>query len=146
MDEREEILNKIQEIQDFYVAGNSGLFMSLEISKLRKRLVALEEQQDGMLINEDDKMESMKKASKSTEDESNNGQPASEERKFNESLLECTVCLEVPSSNPIYQCRNGHLYCKECHPKLQECSVCQEGKDQLGKIICLLAQKLLEKE
>ena len=92
------------------------------------------------------KNESMKKAIKSTEDESNDGQPASDELKVNKSLLECNVCLEVPSSNPIYQCRNGHLYCKECHPKLQECSVCQEGKDQLGKIICLLAQKLLEKE
>ena len=64
--------------------------------------------------------------------------------KFNESLLECTVCLEVPSSNPIYQCRNGHLFCKECHSKLQECPVCRQGKSQLGTVRCLIAQKILE--
>merc|ERR1712141_289198 len=64
--------------------------------------------------------------------------------KFNESLLECTVCLEVPSSNPIYQCKNGHLYCKECHSKLQECPVCRQGKSQLGNVRCLIVQKILE--
>ena len=104
-------------------------------------------QQDGT-INENDKkaQESMKKTRKSTEDESNDGQPASDELKVNKSLLECNVCLEVPSSNPIYQCRNGHLFCKECHSKLQECPVCRQGKKQLGNVICLIAQKILDKE
>ena len=102
-------------------------------------------QRDGT-VNEDDKKESMKKASKSTEDESNDGQPASDELKVNKSLLECNVCLEVPSSNPIYQCRNGHLFCKKCHSKLQECPVCRQGKSQLGNVICLIAQKILDKE
>ena len=64
--------------------------------------------------------------------------------KFNASLLECVVCLEVPSSNPIFQCRNGHLYCKECHPKLLECPLCRQGKLQLGNVKCLIAQKILE--
>ena len=65
------------------------------------------------------------------------------------SLLECVVCLEVPSSNPIFQCRNGHHYCKECHPKLlcfmissklHECPLCQQERD----VKCLIAQKVLE--
>ena len=64
--------------------------------------------------------------------------------KFNASLLECVVCLEVPSSNPIFQCRNGHLYCKECHPKLLECPLCRQGRLQLGNVKCLIAQKILE--
>ena len=64
--------------------------------------------------------------------------------KFNELLLECNVCLEVPSSNPIFQCRNGHLYCKECHPKLHECPLCRQGRGQLGNVKCLIAQKILE--
>ena len=70
--------------------------------------------------------------------------PLKRNLKFNESLLECGVCLEVPSSSPIYQCRNGHLYCKECHPKLQECPVCRQGRFQLGNVRCLIAQKILE--
>ena len=66
--------------------------------------------------------------------------------KFNESILdrkdlECNVCLEVPSSNPIYQCKNGHLFCKKCHQKIIECPVCQQGKLQLGNVTCLIAQK-----
>ena len=73
--------------------------------------------------------------------------------KFNASLLECVVCLEVPSSNPIFQCRNGHHYCKECHPKLlcfmissklHECPLCQQERGQLGNVKCLIAQKILE--
>ena len=37
-------------------------------------------------------------------------------------LLECPV-----SSAPIFQCRNGHIVCKDCHPKLESCLICREA-------------------
>ena len=38
--------------------------------------------------------------------------------------LECPVCQVIPKSVPIYQCKAGHIHCKECHPRLQNCPVC----------------------
>ena len=40
-------------------------------------------------------------------------------------LLECPICLETIDSVPIYQCRNGHVVCKNCHPKLKTCPICR---------------------
>ena len=41
--------------------------------------------------------------------------------KAKESDLECPVCFEVPSmGEPIYQCREGHLVCSQCEPKLSK--------------------------
>ena len=42
-------------------------------------------------------------------------------------LLECPVCMETISSAPIFQCRNGHIVCKDCHPKLESCPICREA-------------------
>ena len=56
-----------------------------------------------------------------------------------ESHLECPVCLVVPKSGPIYQCRNGHLLCHQCHPKLKRCPLC---KIPLEKLRNLLAEQL----
>ena len=42
-------------------------------------------------------------------------------------LLECPVCIETISSAPIFQCHNGHIVCKDCHPKLETCSICREA-------------------
>ena len=56
--------------------------------------------------------------------------------------LECNVCFNVPDVTPIYQCKNGHLLCNECHNKLTRCPCC---KEQLSGIRSLLAEKLLEK-
>jgi len=48
-----------------------------------------------------------------------------------EKELECPVCLIIPRSFPIYQCRLGHSICSECHPRLprlyrsRRCPVCQ---------------------
>eukprot|EP00092_Neocalanus_flemingeri_P000349 GFUD01000371.1.p1 GENE.GFUD01000371.1~~GFUD01000371.1.p1 ORF type:complete len:535 (+),score=51.63 GFUD01000371.1:140-1606(+) len=45
--------------------------------------------------------------------------------------LECPVCLIIPRSSPIFQCRLGHSICSECHPRLprpyrsRRCPVCQ---------------------
>jgi len=48
-----------------------------------------------------------------------------------EKELECPVCLIIPRSPPIFQCRLGHLICSDCHPRLprpyrsRRCPVCQ---------------------
>ena len=49
--------------------------------------------------------------------------------------LECPVCLSVPKMGPIYQCRNGHLLCKECHPKLKCCPLCQIPLEKLRNLL-----------
>ena len=46
-------------------------------------------------------------------------------KKSFEDLLECPVCFETIDSVPIYQCQNGHVACKNCHPKLKTCPVCR---------------------
>ncbi|XP_040579181.1 E3 ubiquitin-protein ligase Siah1 [Lepeophtheirus salmonis] len=39
--------------------------------------------------------------------------------------LECPVCGRI-SLPPIMQCRNGHVTCNACRPKVQSCPVCRE--------------------
>ena len=41
--------------------------------------------------------------------------------------LQCNVCLTIPDNSPIYQCANGHLLCKTCHPKLERCPCCRKS-------------------
>ena len=50
------------------------------------------------------------------------------EKRFKD-LLECPVCFHTIDSVPIYQCVNGHVLCKDCHPKLENCPICRD--DQL---------------
>lgn len=62
-------------------------------------------------------------------------------------LLECPVCLRTPTSTPIYQCKQGHLICRECRPRLTTCPVCRVHLDQMRsllseKVIEMLAQNL----
>ena len=56
--------------------------------------------------------------------------------------LECPVCLTVPTSPPIFQCRNGHLICKTCKVRLANCPTCRKP---LGHFRNLLAEKLIAK-
>ena len=49
--------------------------------------------------------------------------------------LECPVCLGVPKVGPIYQCRNGHLLCKDCHPQLKHCPLCQIPLEKLRNLL-----------
>ena len=58
-------------------------------------------------------------------------------------LLECPVCFETIDSVPIYQCRNGHVVCKDCHPKLETCPICRELRD--GPIRNLKLEDMVEK-
>ena len=40
-------------------------------------------------------------------------------------LLECPVCMEINKSVPAYQCANGHVICKDCIEKLNNCPICR---------------------
>ena len=40
-------------------------------------------------------------------------------------LLECPVCMETIKSVPVYQCANGHVLCKDCIEKSNECPICR---------------------
>jgi len=56
--------------------------------------------------------------------------------------LECPVCIRVPRKPPIYQCKNGHLLCSDCHSKLTYCPTC---RTRLGKIRSLMFERILSK-
>ena len=57
--------------------------------------------------------------------------------------LECPVCMEVPTSLPIYQCLKGHIICNSCYPKLYHCPVCRISLTP--QVRALLAEKILQK-
>ena len=40
-------------------------------------------------------------------------------------LLQCPVCLQAIKHVPVFQCQNGHVICKDCHPRLLACPVCR---------------------
>ena len=56
--------------------------------------------------------------------------------------LECVVCLDIPSSDPVYQCDHGHILCNFCHETLTKCPVCDV---KLGSTRCLVVEKVLAK-
>ena len=44
-------------------------------------------------------------------------------------LLECPVCMETIKSVPVYQCANGHVVCKDCIEKLNNCPICRNDSE-----------------
>ena len=66
-----------------------------------------------------------------------------EVKKYFKDILECPVCFETINSVPIYQCRNGHVVCKNCHPKLETCPICRELRD--GSIRNLKLEEMVER-
>ena len=54
--------------------------------------------------------------------------------------LACIVCLELPRDIPVYQCGQGHLLCKECHPKCK--NICPICRGALGTVRSLIAEKV----
>ena len=48
--------------------------------------------------------------------------------------LECPVCMEVPTSLPIYQCLKGHIICNSCY-----------RISLTPQVRALLAEKILQK-
>ena len=41
--------------------------------------------------------------------------------------LECPVCLKTIRNTPIKQCKNGHIHCRECRPRIKICPICREN-------------------
>ena len=48
-------------------------------------------------------------------------------KKYFKDLLECPVCFLTIDSAPVFQCHNGHVVCKDCHPKLGTCPICRDA-------------------
>ena len=71
---------------------------------------------------------------------SNKTQNSSDIEEYLRDLLECPVCLETIKSVPVYQCNNGHVICKDCIKKLNNCPICRNDSAparslQLEKIV-----------
>merc|ERR1712156_372470 len=58
-------------------------------------------------------------------------------------LIECTICLSLPESGPIYRCSESHIICPKCHLRLndQKCPTC--GASQIN-LRCRVSERLLE--
>ena len=59
--------------------------------------------------------------------------------------LECPVCWDTPRRVPIFQCRNGHIICQDCQPKLQtpNCPQCRIPYGNETPIRALTAEKCI---
>ncbi|XP_020588571.1 putative E3 ubiquitin-protein ligase SINA-like 6 [Phalaenopsis equestris] len=56
-------------------------------------------------------------------------------------VLDCSICFE-PLRPPIFQCRNGHIACYICCPKLlNKCHVCSQP---IGNRRCIALEKVIE--
>ena len=56
--------------------------------------------------------------------------------------LECIVCLDVPKTDPVYQCDNGHILCNSCHANVTDCPMCRV---KLGTSRNLAVERVLSK-
>ena len=64
-------------------------------------------------------------------------------REFLMKEIECSVCLEVPETTPIFQCIQDHVHCSVCHPKLNHCPICRSAIKMGNRN--LMAEKIHEK-
>ena len=62
-------------------------------------------------------------------------------------VVECPVCLKTPKCGaPIFQCRNGHIICRECYKRVEtNCPVCRVLLYTNTKIRCISAEKIIER-
>jgi hypothetical protein len=62
-------------------------------------------------------------------------------------LLECPICMSVPRSGPITQCKNGHVVCSSCLKQLERCPSCRETIDirvlQLEKMLQVMPHQCM---
>jgi hypothetical protein len=42
--------------------------------------------------------------------------------------IRCPVCMDIPSSRPIFQCSNGHIICKDCSGRFELITVMSRVK------------------
>ena len=66
-------------------------------------------------------------------------------KKHFKDLLECPICFHTIDSVPIYQCRNGHVVCNDCHPKLENCPICRDGQLYDGPIRNLKLEEIVKR-
>lgn len=59
------------------------------------------------------------------------------------SLLTCPVCLTVMAGVKIESCRNEHLVCSNCSPKLDQCPVCRGPWGVRSRLAKLLQEAVL---
>ena len=57
-------------------------------------------------------------------------QNSSDFEEYIRDLLECPVCMETIESVPVYQCANGHVLCKGCIAKLNNCPICRNDSER----------------
>ena len=50
-------------------------------------------------------------------------------------LLECTGCSDPIRLAPIHQCTNGHVVCKHCVTKLENCPICKNNSKLARNLI-----------
>ena len=55
-------------------------------------------------------------------------------------ILTCPICLEPPTSTPIFRCKNGHILCKICRTSVE---VCPECRVPLRDDRCLISEKIV---
>ena len=60
---------------------------------------------------------------------SKTNQNSSDFEEYIRDLLECPVCMETIKSVPVYQCANGHVICKGCIEKLNNCPICRNDSE-----------------
>ena len=58
-------------------------------------------------------------------------------------ILECSFCLDIPTSGPIYRCDDGHILCKDCKKDLTHCPKCKtKCMIILSDNSCLTSEKI----
>ena len=50
-------------------------------------------------------------------------------------LLTCPICIATIESAPIHQCTNGHVVCKDCITKLENCPICRNDSKLARNLI-----------
>ena len=66
-------------------------------------------------------------------------------KKHFKDLLQCPVCFHTIDSVPILQCGNGHVVCKDCHPKLENCPICRDDQLYDGPIRNLKLEEIVRR-
>jgi len=59
-----------------------------------------------------------------------------------EERVRCPVCLDVPTSSPVFACPRGHLVCSPCHQGLS--ATCPMCRTKMTKAVSLLAATVIE--
>ena len=59
-----------------------------------------------------------------------------------EDILKCSNCIEPIISAPIHQCTDGHVVCKDCIARLNNCPICKNDSTLIRNLI---VEQIIEK-